>query len=388
MKSELPDTDQDVESVKPTQLKRRIDSGDKTAILDVRNQNDFEQWRLEGENLEAVNIPYFEFLDGEIEELVEKVPENPVVLCAKGESSEYIAALLKQNGIDAKHLEDGMYGWAGIYEKHRINEEPLIFQYQRPSSGCLGYMVISEGQAAVIDPLRAFTERYSQDAEKHGAQIKYVLDTHVHADHISGLRELAENTDAEPVMSEKAVERGVTYSNKLETVQDGDRLAIGETEIEVIETPGHTTGMVSYKVDKVVFTGDGLFTESVARPDLEEGEAGAEKAAKLLYSSLHDKILGLEDQTVVAPAHFSAAAEVGENNAYIRELGDLKHSMEALEMEKQEFVRFVVSDMPPRPANYEEIIETNLGVKQQSDEQAFELELGPNNCAASKDSMT
>jgi glyoxylase-like metal-dependent hydrolase (beta-lactamase superfamily II) len=146
--------------------------------------------------------------------------------------------------------------------------------------------------------------------------------------------------------------------------------------------------MTSYRVGEFLFTGDGLFTESVARPDLEEGDAGAPDAAATLYETLQETILPLPDDTVVAPAHFSDAAEPADDGSYTVTLGELAASMDALSMDRDEFVEFVLSDMPPRPANYEDIIATNLGQQTADDDEAFELELGPNNCAASREAMT
>jgi glyoxylase-like metal-dependent hydrolase (beta-lactamase superfamily II) len=145
--------------------------------------------------------------------------------------------------------------------------------------------------------------------------------------------------------------------------------------------------MTAYLVEDVLFAGDGLFTESVARPDLEEGAEGAAEAAAQLHETLQRTVLELPADTVVAPGHFSDNAEA-ENGTYTARLGDLEASMDALGMDRDEFVEFIRSDMPPRPSNYEEIIATNLGERETDDEEAFELEQGPNNCAASQDALT
>ncbi|SEG76180.1 hypothetical protein SAMN04488133_3713, partial [Halobellus limi] len=134
-------------------------------------------------------------------------------------------------------------------------------------------------------------------------------------------------------------------------------------------------------------TGDGLFVESVARPDLEEGDEGAPDAARMLYESLQERVLSLPEETLVGGAHFSDAAEPAEDGTYTAPIGELKADMDALTMEEEEFVELILSDMPPRPANYEEIIATNLGQNAVDDEEAFTLELGPNNCAASQESL-
>mgnify|MGYP002761014220 CR=1 FL=1 len=211
------------------------------------------------------------------------------MLCAKGGASEYVAGELATRGYDVDHLEDGMNGWASIYETVEVegyDGAGTLLQYQRPSSGCLGYLLYDDGEAAIIDPLRAFTDRYLDDAEELGVDLQYALDTHIHADHISGVRDLADE-GVEGVIPDAAVDRGVTYADELTNAEDGDEFHVGDATIETVATPGHTTGMTSYLVDdSLLATGDGLFVESVARPDLEEGDEGAPDAARLLYLSL------------------------------------------------------------------------------------------------------
>ncbi|MCL7418304.1 MAG: MBL fold metallo-hydrolase [Halalkalicoccus sp.] len=381
----------EVESTTPETLKERIDDGEDVFLLDVRSSGDFEEWRIEGENVEIVNYPYFQLLDGVPKELLAELPADRTitVLCAKGGSSEMVAEHIEREGYDVDHLERGMNGWAGIYEYAEldVDSDATIAQYRRPSSGCLAYLVVSDGEAAIIDPLRAFTDEYVQDVRTLGADLVYALDTHVHADHISGVRALAERTDATVVVPEPAAARGIDYEIPYETVVDGASLAVGDVEIEVVHTPGHTTGMTAYRVGDVLFTGDGLFTESVARPDLEDPEK-AKDAARTLYASLTGKVFALPDETVIAPAHFSESATPREDGTYTAELGDLIDRMDALSMDEEAFIEFVVSGMPPQPANYEEIIATNLGQRSPDDEEAFALELGPNNCAASEEALT
>ncbi|WP_264782225.1 MBL fold metallo-hydrolase [Haladaptatus sp. T7] len=384
-------TDEPVAATTPEELKDRIDAGEDVFILDARSEGDFEEWHIDGETVSIVNYPYFELLDGIPEDLHDDLPNDQriTVLCAKGGSSELVAEHLEDDGYDVEHLERGMKGWARIYEYTEldVDVDATIAQYRRPSSGCLAYLVVSDGEAAVVDPLRAFSQEYIQDARVFGADLKYAIDTHVHADHISGIRDVAAATDAKAVLPKPAVDRGVEYDQPFETVRDGDSLTVGDVEIEVVHTPGHTSGMTAYHVGDVLFTGDGLFTESVARPDLEDPEA-AKNAAKILYESLNEKVLPLSDDTAIAPAHFSDAATPNDDGTYTAELGDLTERMDALTMDEDEFVDFIVADMPPRPANYEDIIATNLGQQDPDDEEAFELELGPNNCAASEEALT
>ncbi|WP_436912255.1 MBL fold metallo-hydrolase [Halosimplex marinum] len=399
----------DVESVDPETLKDSIDAGGDVTLLDARMRSDYEEWRIDGRNVTSINVPYFEFLDDDIDEdVLGRIPDDRevTVLCAKGGASEFVAGTLAERGYDVDHLEDGMNGWASIYEAvevDRYDGAGTLVQYQRPSSGCLGYLLYDGGEAAVIDPLRAFTDRYLDDADELGVDLQYALDTHIHADHISGLRDL-DTEGVEGVIPEAAVDRGVTYAaerssaspasqarqdaDELTTAADGDTFEVGDATIETVYTPGHTTGMTSYLVDdSLLATGDGLFVESVARPDLEEGDEGAPDAARMLYESLQERVLTLPDDTLIGGAHFSDAAEPAADGTYTAPIGELVAEMDALTLDEDDFVELILSDMPPRPANYEDIIATNLGQNAVDDEEAFTLELGPNNCAASRDSL-
>ncbi|WP_129116780.1 MBL fold metallo-hydrolase [Halegenticoccus tardaugens] len=386
----FPRPDASVESIEPETLKERIDAGDDVVVLDTRAPEESESWRIGGDGVETINLPYYGFLvDDPDEELFERLPEDErlVAVCAKGQSSEYVAGLLAERGYDAVHLAEGMNGWARLYEYAELDvgADATVAQYRRPSSGCLAYLIVSGGEAAVVDPLRAFVPEYVRDARALGAEIAYAIDTHVHADHVSGVRALADEAGAEAVIPEPAAARGVEYDSAYATVADGDELPLGDETIEAVHAPGHTTGMTAYRVGDVLLTGDGLFVESVARPDLEDGDECAPAAARRLYETLHERILPLPDDTTVAPGHFSDAATPAADGTYTATLGELKSSMAALSMDEATFVEFVRSDLPPRPANHEEIVATNLGRNEATDGEAFELELGPNNCAAGRD---
>jgi glyoxylase-like metal-dependent hydrolase (beta-lactamase superfamily II) len=391
---DFPTPDTPVESIHPETLRERIDDGEAVTLLDTRMTSEYEQWHITGENVESINVPYFEFLEDTVdEEVLAAVPDDRevTVVCAKGGASEYVAGTLAERDYDVNHLEDGMNGWAAIYDAVEVtgyDGAGTLLQYQRPSSGCLGYLLVDGGEAAVVDPLRAFTDRYRSDAADHDAALVYAFDTHVHADHVSGVRALAKE-GVEGVIPAAAAERGVTYTDEVTLAADGEEFAVGDATVEVVATPGHTSGMTSYLVGGTFLaTGDGLFTESVARPDLEEGDDGAPDAARQLYDSLQNRVLSLPEETIVGGAHYSDAATPAADGTYTARLGDLAASMDALSMDQEAFVELVLSDMPPRPANYEDIIATNLGQQSVTDEEAFSLELGPNNCAASTEALT
>ena len=390
---DFPTPNVPVDTVAPGALRDRIDDGEDVFLLDSRMTAEYEEWHIEGDSVESVNLPYFEFLDDEVDDdVLEQVPagRTVTVVCAKGGASEYVAGRLIERGYDVEHLEGGMNAWASVYEAVEVTgyEGPgTLLQYQRPSSGCLSYLLSDDGEAAVIDPLRSFTDRYLADAAELGAELTYAFDTHIHADHVSGVRDLGA-AGVEGVIPAATVDRGVTYADELTAAADGDGFAVGTATIEAVHTPGHTTGMTAYLVGgSLLATGDGLFVGSVARPDLEEGDEGAPDAARLLYETLQERVLPLPEDTLIGGAHYSDAAEPAADGTYTAPLGELVGAMDTLTADEAAFVDTVLADMPPRPANYERIIATNLGQESVDDEEAFSLELGPNNCAASQGSL-
>ena len=233
--------------------------------------------------------------------------------------------------------------------------------------GCLAqasYLVSDGGEAAVVDPRRD-VEEYLQEAARLGARIKYVIETHLHADFVSGHRELAERTGAEIVFGAKAA-AGVPHR----PVSDGDELRIGAAALRILETPGHTPESISVLAfekasdaqPKLVFTGDTLFIGDVGRPDL-VGKQGlsAETMAAALYDSLHQKLLRLPDAVLVYPAH-GAGSLCGKNlsKQTSSTIGEQRRSNYALQpMSKDAFVRMLTSDLPEVPQYFPTDVEIN-----------------------------
>ncbi|WP_224336668.1 MBL fold metallo-hydrolase [Haloprofundus halobius] len=382
----------DETALSPSALAAALHDGERVRVLDVRNRDEADEWPLSGGDVETTNLPYMQFVQAqaadELDDIADEFDDGQrvVVICGRGESSATVAEALRDHGVDAVNLAEGMRGWARVYHAEEVDgesEDATVIQYQRPASGCLAYLVVSGDEAAVVDPLRTFADRYVEDARDRGAELRYALDTHVHADHVSGVRDVAERSDAEPVVPEGATERGLAFDAKL--VGDGDELRVGDVTLEAMHAPGHTTEMTAYRLGTVLFDGDLLFTESVARPDLERGDEGAEGMARRLHRTLRERVLALPDETVVAPGHYGDSANPTEDGTYTATLGELKSRLEALSMDEDAFVEYALSGMPPRPNNFEEIIATNLGRDSVGDDEAFELELGPNNCAATAD---
>ncbi|MFC7057345.1 MBL fold metallo-hydrolase [Halovenus salina] len=383
MERQFPALDESVGSITAASFKRRLDEGEEWTLLDTRPTSAFEQWRISHPNVTAVNVPFTAFLDenGEPADSVpEGVPDEQLVTCcAKGISSRYVAEFLAREGWDVRAIDDGMEGWARLDELRHIETGPDLdaVQFHRPSSGCLAYLLVSDGEAAVIDPLRAFAGEYVEQAHKRGATLRYAIDTHVHADHVSGVRAVAAESEAEVVVPERAQDRGATFDGRF--VADGDTLTLGETSIDVVGLPGHTTEMTGYRIGELLLTGDSLFLDSVARPDLEDEDAAREAATQLWET--RQQFAALPDETIIGPGHVGPTTAPSSDGTYTARLGSLRQALDAFEDDREGFIERVTANLPPRPNNYEEIIALNLGQQSATDEETFELELGPNNCA-------
>ncbi|KAA9406189.1 MBL fold metallo-hydrolase [Haloarcula sp. CBA1131] len=386
MADDYPDPPTDPPSLSAAALQAELDAGKSLRLLDVRDRDEYEQWRIRGESVTATQLPFTKFLQakvtGEVDDIVGDVAgTGPItVVCGRGEASAFVAGLLTEHGIEAQNLSDGMEGWARLYEAREITcDAATVLQYRRPSSGCLGYMVVSDGSAAVVDPFRAFTDRYVTDAADHDASLTHAIDTHVHADHVSGVRRLAAETGAEPILSERAVARGV---DDVTALAADETLRVGSATLEPRPLPGHTTGMTGFTVGDVLLAGDSVFLDSVARPDLEAGADGARDLARDLHRTLTERLATLPGETVVAPGHYSESTTPADDGTFTAALGTLRDRLPGFAMDREAFVEYACDDIPPRPANFERIIAINLGTETADDDTAFELELGPNNCAA------
>ena len=225
--------------------------------------------------------------------------------------------------------------------------------------GCLAhasYMIGSNGEAAVVDPRRDI-DTYIDEAREHGLVIKHVVETHLHADFVSGHRELARRTGAKIYFGEKA---GAKFEHV--PVREGDEIRMGDVVLRFLETPGHTPESVSVlvmdhamsDVPKAVLTGDTLFIGDVGRPDLLGAKMSAQELAGMLYDSLHDKLLALPDSVEVYPAH-GAGSLCGRNisSETSSTIGQQRQFNYALRpMSKEEFVRMMTTDLPEAPAYF------------------------------------
>jgi len=313
-----------------------------------------------------------------------KLPENvPVlVVCAKEGSSQFVAEQLAEAGReDVRYLTGGMKAWSEHLEPVKIGDlrdGGELYQFVRLGKGCLSYMIVSDGEAAVVDTLR-MTGEFEKFAGAKGAKIKHALDTHLHADHISGGRKLAEESGGKYWLPAKDADDVVFDYTPLE---DGRTITVGKTEIAIqpVYSPGHTIGSTSLIVDdRYLLSGDILFVASIGRPDL-AGKAG--DWAGDLRTTLYDKYKGLSGELTVLPAHFGQLSELGEDGSVSAKLGDLFENNPGLNIASEaEFRQAVTTNLPSQPNAYQEIRHTNMGRLTPNEDEQREMEIGPNRCA-------
>ncbi|AIY06585.1 Zn-dependent hydrolase [Planococcus sp. PAMC 21323] len=371
-----------VTAMTASEVAKKVVNNQSLFILDVRNGDAFADWKIEGGNIQYLNIPYFDLLDG-VEEVVSELPTDRdiLVVCAKEGSSIMVAEMLSEEGVQTAYLEGGMKAWSEHLEPVKVGELSNggeLYQFVRLGKGCLSYMVISEGEAAVVDATRMATI-FLDFAQEKGATIKHVFDTHLHADHISGGRAIAEATGATYYLPSKDAE-GVVF--EYAALENGLEVAIGNSklEIEALYSPGHTIGSTSFIVDsKYLLTGDILFIDSIGRPDL----AGlAEDWVGDLRESLYSRYPDLANDLIVLPAHFMIIDELNEDGSVAKKLGDLFKENHGLNIsDEQEFRDMVTKNLPPQPNAYEDIRKTNMGQITPDEEIQREMEIGPNRCA-------
>jgi glyoxylase-like metal-dependent hydrolase (beta-lactamase superfamily II)/rhodanese-related sulfurtransferase len=364
------------------EVARKVIDKEELFILDVRNHDAFEDWKIEGHKFEYLNIPYFELMDG-VEEILPILPTDKEVLvvCAKEGSSVMVAEMLSEAGREVAYLEGGMKSWSSYLEPIKVSDLENggeIYQFVRLGKGCLSYMVISEGEAAIIDAVR-FTDVFTNFAKEKGVEIKHVFDTHLHADHISGGRHIAAATGATYYLPPKdATEVVFDYT----PLTDGLNIKIGASQIDVnaFYSPGHTIGSTSFIIDnQFLLTGDILFIDSIGRPDL----AGlAEDWVDDLRETLYSRYRELAEDLVVLPAHFMIIDELNEDGTVARRLGDLFKENHGLNIEDEgEFRRTVTDHLPPQPNAYQQIRQVNMGKITPDNDEQTEMEIGPNRCA-------
>lgn len=357
-------------------LRNWLEGGKNVSVLDVRPIQERLEWYIPGS-------VYFDAYD----KLKSKNPDAlqglhldktiPVVtICAGGKTSKIAADLLHQQGFEAYSLEGGMKGWSLSWNTAKLSF-PLfeIIQFRRTGKGCLSYMIASGKEAIVVDA--SLPAKVYQDVLiKEGLVLKYVIETHIHADHLSRSKQVAENNN---------VTLHLPFLNKVnfhfEPVTGTTVFKIGNISIKAIQTPGHTLESTSYLVDdKVLLTGDTLFINGVGRPDLKASNEEAIYKSKMLYQSLQH-LLALNESIIVLPAHTSQPVDFDDVPVETT-IGEVKKTIAMLQMSEEAFISTILDRIPPTPVNYLSIVEKNIK-GDFSDINPVDMEAGANRCAVS-----
>ncbi|WP_265111217.1 MBL fold metallo-hydrolase [Halosolutus halophilus] len=366
--------------VSPDELGNQLQAvEDDVLVLDIRHQEDYDDWHIPN----SVNVDVYDELTADPESAKDRLNELPddreiVTVCAAGVVSQTATDVLREMGYHAATLIDGMNGWSRVHRNAPVQADldGTLVQVARPGKGCLSHVLVSDGEAAVFDPSH-YLDEYGAILDEHDADLVGVFDTHAHADHVSGGAELAERHDVPYYLHPKDA-----LAIDATPVEDGATIEVGTVDVDVIHTPGHSEGSVSFDLEgEALLTGDTLFHESVGRVELGV-EAGIEDSdiegnAATLYESLQ-RLLDRPDDAVVLPAHDPGSPEP----PVTATLGELKEQNEDLGRDREEFVATLASDVPDHPPNFERVKRTNVGQEDVPDEELSELELGPNRCAA------
>jgi glyoxylase-like metal-dependent hydrolase (beta-lactamase superfamily II)/rhodanese-related sulfurtransferase len=345
-------------------------------VLDVRKSEDRAEWAIPG----SLHINAYEALQAGAPSALDDVAipkDAPVVtVCGAGKMSFTAMERLRARGYDARSLQGGMKAWSLAWNSAVVpvpGSEATVVQIRRTGKGCLSYLVGHGDQAAVIDASLA-PRVYETIAAEHGWTITDVLDTHVHADHLSRSPLLAAVTGATLHLPDQD---RVSYA--FTPISDGDSVSIGSSRIVALRTPGHTRESTCYLLDgRALFSGDTLFLAGVGRPDLEASVAEARERARLLHASLR-RVLTLPREMLLLPGHASEPAPFDEQ-PIAATLAQVACRVEMLALTEEPFLAAILARIPPTPPNHAQIVALNeAGVLPDGD--LTDLEAGANRCA-------
>jgi glyoxylase-like metal-dependent hydrolase (beta-lactamase superfamily II) len=356
-------------------LRDWLDTERPVTVLDIRTDEDRAQWAIPG----SMHVNAYDALrngqPGALADLAIPTDRPVVTVCNAGRVSQTAADLLSSRGFDARSLIGGMKAWSLAWNAAEVpltDVSVRVVQVRRTGKGCLSYIVASGGDAAVIDP-SVTPDVYLEIARQSGWSIRYVLETHLHADHLSRARELAQVTGGVLMLPPQNRARFAFTS-----LADGEQVRLGDVTLSAVHTPGHTNESTSYVLNNAaVFTGDTLFTNGVGRPDLHAEADVARARARSLFASLGH--LGtLPAEIVVLPAHASEPIPFDRLPVAAR-MGDINRWLTDWLRSESAFVDRVTSNLPPTPPNFTRIVDLNETGDFSGD--PTELEAGANRCA-------
>jgi glyoxylase-like metal-dependent hydrolase (beta-lactamase superfamily II) len=299
-----------------------------------------------------------------------------VTVCGAGKTSLIAAEHLQARGVQARSLKGGMQAWSLAWNAAELTlpgSAARVIQVRRTGKGCLSYLIGADGNAVVIDP-SLDPDVYRGLAQRQGWRITHVLETHLHADHLSRARALAEHSGAALLLPARH-----RVAAAFTPLTDGETIAIGAARLTVLHTPGHTPESSCYLLDDTaLFTGDTLFLSAVGRPDLHASQAGARAKAQALYRSLQ-RLLQLDPGVLVLPGHTSEPIAFN-GQPIAAPLGAVRESLPLLHEGEARFANTILARIPPTPPNHEQIIAFNEAGKLPEGDPTV-LEAGANRCA-------
>ncbi len=367
-----------MKTVEVETLREWLEKEQPVTVLDVRPASERAEWAIPG----SIHIDAYEALkanDPEALAGVDLPDDAPVVtVCGAGKTSQIAAQQLQKRGIQALSLAGGMKAWSLAWNNTEVavpDSKTCVIQVRRTGKGCLSYIIASGDAAAVIDAALP-PEVYLDLVATRGWRITHVLETHVHADHLSRSRQLAELSEAELLLPEQ--DRVIFPFTPM---PDGFTLNICAARLTALSTPGHTPESTCYLLDgKALFTGDTLFLAGVGRPDLHADGDETKNSARALYHSLQ-QLLRLPPETILLPGHTSEPVAFDEI-AIQASLDEVRSRLYTLNGTPESFIETILARIPPTPPNYLRIIEFNeAGQLPEGD--PTDLEAGANRCAVS-----
>jgi len=379
--------DSSLPQIPPQELAERLDRGEALQILDVRAPDKVERGHIVlGSELDFHAHPNSKlFALPDLGTLHLDTTRPVAVVCGHGNSSKQATAFLRERGYEAYSVIGGMAAWETVYVARRLSPTPSlshVVQLDRVGKGALSYVLVSDGDAVVVDPGRHL-ERYDALLAELGATPAAVVDTHIHADYVSGARAAAARWQVpyflhpdDTVSPYDQTPGKLTY----QALSDGDTIAFGRATLRAAHVPGHTLGSVALLADEgLVLTGDFLFVKSVGRPDL----AGqTESWTKLLWHSLEHARQSWPGDLQVLPAHYGSESERRADRAIAARFDVISatNGAAAIQDERQ-FLQWVKDHVTTFPDAYRTIKEANLGLVRLTEPDIDILESGPNQCA-------
>lgn len=362
--------------IEPETLREWLDAQQPVTVLDIRTDEDRSQWAIPG----SVHLNAYEALragqPGALADTALPTDRPIVTVCNAGRVSQGAADVLTARGFDARSLSGGMTAWSLAWNAADVplpDTSVRVTQVRRTGKGCLSYVVSSAGEAAVIDP-SVSPSVYVTMANRHGWAIQYVIETHVHADHLSRARKLTRQTGATLVLPKQDRIRF-----EFAAAADGDRIRLGRASLTAMHTPGHTDESMCYILNEAaVFTGDTLFTNGVGRPDLHADPDAARQRARALFASL-SRLRRLAPDIVVLPGHTSEPIAF-DGRAVSARLPEVAMWLSGWLVSESEFVDRVTSRLPPTPPHFVRIVDLNEAGEFPSGD-VTDLEAGANRCA-------